>query len=128
MATAEMALAVSRALSQGYQIDSDAFSLLSELSGKGDVEPILKSVIEKKESLKADRVILKSDFDEFVPKHESSRIALDPADLAADLVIMSDPTDSIARIVFVIDLPLIHCRPRRHGGDWYHNPTSSIKL
>jgi DNA polymerase II small subunit len=96
MATAEMALAVSRALSQGYQIDSDAFSLLSELSGKGDVEPILKSVIEKKESLKADRVILKSDFDEFVPKHESSRIALDPADLAADLVIMSDPTDSIA--------------------------------
>ena len=70
MATGEMALAVSRALSQGYQIDPDAFSLLSELSAKGDVEPILKSVIEKKESLKTERVILKSDLDEFVPREE----------------------------------------------------------
>jgi DNA polymerase II small subunit len=97
MATAEMVLAVSRALSQGYQIDSDAFSLLAELSGKGDVEPILKSVIQKKESLKAERMILRSDFDEFVPRDESeSRVAVESTDLIADLEVMSDPTDSIA--------------------------------
>jgi DNA polymerase II small subunit len=97
MATAEMVMAVSRALSQGYQIDSDAFSLLSELSSKGDVEPILKSVIQKKESLKAERMILRSDFDEFVPRDESqSRVVVDSADLVADLVVVSDPTDSIA--------------------------------
>ena len=94
-----MALAVSRALSQGYQIDPDAFSLLSELSAKGDVEPILKSVIEKKESLKTERVILKSDLDEFVPRDEvHSRVAVDSHDLVADLVVVSDPTDSIRPI------------------------------
>ena len=94
-----MALAVSRALSQGYQIDSDAFSLLSELSSKGDVEPVLKSVIEKKELLKADRMILKSDLDEFVPREEVyARVAVDSHDLVADLVVVSDPTDEIRPI------------------------------
>src|SRR5271169_2513082 len=99
MVTGEMALAVSRALSQGYQIDSDAFSLLSELSSKGDVEPVLKSVIEKKELLKADRMILKSDLDEFVPREEVyTRVAVDSHDLVADLVVVSDPTDEIRPI------------------------------
>ncbi len=94
-----MALAVSRVLSQGYQIDPDAFSLLSELSARGDVEPILRSVIEKKESLKSERVILRSDLDEFAPRDEvRSRVAVDSHDLAADLVVVSDPTHSIAPI------------------------------
>lgn len=99
MATGEMGLAVSRVLSQGYQIDPDAFSLLSELSSKGDVEPILKSVIEKKELLKTERVILKSDLDEFVPRDEVyGRMEVDSHDLVADLVIVSNPTDSIRPI------------------------------
>jgi len=99
MATGEMSLAISRALSRGYQIDPDAFSLLSELSAKGEVEPILKSVIEKKELVKAERVILRSDLDQFVPREESKRrVALDPAELAADVVVLSDPTHSIAPI------------------------------
>jgi DNA polymerase II small subunit len=96
MATGEMALAVSRALSQGYQIDPDAFSLLSELSAKGVVEPILRSVIEKKESLKTEKVILKSDLDEFVPRDELyGRTTVDSHDLQADVAIFSNPTDSI---------------------------------
>ncbi len=99
MATAEMALAVSRALSQGYQIEPDAFSLLSELSAKSDVDPILKSVIEKKESAKADRVILRSDLDQFVLRDEDkSRVAVSSEDLAAEMVIISDPTESIAPV------------------------------
>src|SRR5271155_2918922 len=99
MATGEMALAVSRVLSKGYQIDPDAFSLLSELSAKGDIEPILKLVIEKKESRKAERVILKSDVDEFVPRDEVlDRVAVDSHDLVADIVIVSNPTDSIRPI------------------------------
>ena len=94
-----MAVAVSRALSQGYRIDSDAFSLLSELSSKGDVEPVLKSVIEKKESLKADRMILKSDLDEFVPREEVyARVAVDSHDLVADLVVVANPTEEIRPI------------------------------
>jgi DNA polymerase II small subunit len=99
MATGEMGLAVSRVLSQGYQIDPDAFSLLSELSSKGDVEPILRSVIEKKESLKTERVILKSDLDEFVPRDEVyGRKGVDSHDLAADLVVVSNPTETIRPI------------------------------
>jgi len=99
MVATEMALAVSRALSQGYQIDPDAFAILSELSSRGDVESILKSVIQKKESAKADRVILKSDLVEFVPSDKlKDRVAVDPADLTADVMVMSDPTRSIAPI------------------------------
>jgi len=99
MAAAEMAMAVSRVLSQGYQIDPDAFALLSELSARGDVESILKSVIQKKESVRADRVILKSDFDEFVPSDQlKDRVAVDPGDLMADVMVMSDPTGSIAPV------------------------------
>jgi DNA polymerase II small subunit len=99
MVTGELALAVSRTLSQGYQIDPDAFSLLSQLSLKGDVEPILKSVIEKKELSSADRVILKSDLDAFVPREDGGgRVAIDSADLVAELVIVTNPTESIAPI------------------------------
>lgn len=94
-----MSLAVSRALSRGYQIDPSAFSLLSELSAKGDVEPILKSVIEKKESAKADRVILKADLDQFVPADENeTRVAVSSEDLAADVIVISDPTETIAPV------------------------------
>lgn len=100
MATAEMAVAVTRALSQGYQIDSDAFSLLSELSAKGDVDPILKSVIAKKESVNAERVILKSDLNPFVvPKEgeqQETRIVVSSEELTPDLVVSSNPTETIA--------------------------------
>ncbi len=99
MATAEMALAVSKALSQGYQIEPDAFSLLSELSTKGDVEPILKSVIETKESSKGERVIFRADLAKFNPEEESkSRVAVDASELEADVVVLSDPTGSIAPV------------------------------
>jgi DNA polymerase II small subunit len=92
-----MALAVSRALSQGYQIDPDAFSLLSELSTKLTVESILKSVIDKKESAKAERVIQRSDLDQFIPG-EAPRASVNSEELVADVVVYSNPTESIAPI------------------------------
>jgi DNA polymerase II small subunit len=97
--TGELALAVSRALSEGYQIDPAAFSLLSELSMSGDVQPILKSVIDRKVASKADKVILRSDIDRFVSNEEGGhRSAIDSSELLADVVVMSDPTTSIAPI------------------------------
>ncbi len=91
-----MALAVSKALSQGYQIDPDAFSLLSELASNGEVEPVLKAIIDKKESLRKERVILKSDFDEFVLRDDvQSRVAVDSHDLAPELEVVTDPTADI---------------------------------
>jgi len=94
-----MALAISRALSEGYQIDPDAFSLLSELSLSGDVQPILKSVIDKKVASKSDKVILKSDVAGVVSKAEGGyHSVIDSAEFPADLVVVSDPSASIAPI------------------------------
>jgi DNA polymerase II small subunit len=99
MAAGEMALAVSRAVSQGYQIDPDAFSLLSELSARGDVGPILRSVIERKESSKAERVILKSDLGEFVEDDRGEdEVAISEFELEAEVEVVSDPTEKIAPI------------------------------
>jgi DNA polymerase II small subunit len=97
MATGEMALAVSRVLAQGYQIDPEAFAVLTELSTKGDIEPILKSIIEKKEWMKADRVIVRSDLNQFVLRDEDeTRVIVNPEDLVAEIVVVSDPTETIA--------------------------------
>jgi len=97
MATTEMVLAVSRALSQGYQIDPDAFAFLSELEGRADIDSVIKSVIQKKESAKADRLILRSDFDGFLPKDESeARATVKSEELAPDVVVLADPTNEIA--------------------------------
>jgi len=91
-----MALVVSSALSRGYQIDPDAFTFLSELAESTSLEQMLKSVIEKKESVKADRLILRSDFDELVKKDESKRPAVQIEDLAADVEVLDDPTKEIS--------------------------------
>jgi DNA polymerase II small subunit len=98
MSTGEMSLAISRALAQGYQIEPEAFSLLSQLSASGAVEPILRSVIERKELVKADRVILRSDLDQFAPKEGEGREAMGPDELPADVVVLMDPTDTIAPV------------------------------
>lgn len=95
MEAGEMAVAVSKALSQGYQIDPDAFALLSELSANGAVEPILKSVIEKKRSAGDERTISRSDIDELVPREPSAGRDAEIGELVADLVIANDPTASI---------------------------------
>ena len=92
-----MTVAVSKALSQGYQIDADAFSLLSELSVVGSVESILKSVIDKKESAQSDKMISKSDIDRFIPRVETEgEVAEDEENLVADISVASNPTDTIA--------------------------------
>jgi DNA polymerase II small subunit len=95
----ELAVAVSKALSRGYQIDADAFSLLSELSASGgNIEPILKSVIDKKDSVEGTRTISRSDLDQFVPRAGEEIRAVGNDQLVADVQIASDPTDTIAPI------------------------------
>ncbi len=99
MPSGELAVAVSNVLSQGYQIEPDAFSLLGELSSTDDVGILLKSVIEMKESLKAERVIRKSDLDQFSSRGSTERPeGPGPEDLPADVSIISDPTSEIAPI------------------------------
>jgi len=93
-----MALAVSKVLSQGYQIDPDAFTFLSELSAKVDVDPILRLVIEKKDSARVERVISKSDLEFATPREEIVGDVLGREETEADLVVTSDPTSKIAPV------------------------------
>ncbi len=94
MASAEMAGAVSRALSKGYQIEPAAFSLLTDLSSKGAVEPMLQSVIDRKEVTKSERLITKADLEKLLPGEEAA-VEVSDAELVADVVVVSDPTTSI---------------------------------
>ncbi|MDA4116870.1 MAG: metallophosphoesterase [Thaumarchaeota archaeon] len=98
MPPGELAFAVSKVLSQGYQIEPDAFSLLIELSSREDVGAILRTVIERKESLKTERVIRRSDLDVFLPRggEEERRSSVVPEDFPADVSIVSDPTTQIS--------------------------------
>ena len=98
MATGGMSLAVSRALSLGYQIDPAAFSLLSQLSSE-QVESLLAVVIDKKESANTERVISTWDLEQVLPKEdEEMRVAVKPEDLAPDMVIIEDPTTIISPV------------------------------
>lgn len=91
-------LAVSKVLSQGYQIEPDAFSVLSELSSE-DVQSVLKSVLEKKESAREEKVIRKVDLDVFTPQEKKENRNLSEAEnLPADVSVVSDPTTQIAPV------------------------------
>ena len=97
MPSGELAVAVSNVLSQGYQIEPDAFSLLAEMSSTEDVSVVLRSVIESKESVNAERIIHKSDLDPFVSRETDERPnAVEPEDFTADVVVVNDPTTQIA--------------------------------
>jgi len=91
----EIASAVSKVLSRGYQISPDAFALLSELSASTNVDSVLSSVIVKKESAGGEHVILMSDLDEFAPKQVEAEAAMGVEHLEADVLVVADPTSII---------------------------------
>ncbi|MDG6977500.1 MAG: DNA-directed DNA polymerase II small subunit [Nitrososphaerota archaeon] len=94
-----MAVAVSRALSQGYQIEPEAFSVLMELSSKRDVEPILKFVIDEKETSKAEKVIVKGDLERFTNSEQTGPSeGITASELAAEVIVVSDPTNTISPV------------------------------
>lgn len=92
-------MAVSRALSRGYQIEPDAFSALLELCARGEVGPVLNSVMEAKESSKAERIIGRADLDRFgVGQEPEGREGITASELVADVAVISDPTHEISPI------------------------------
>lgn len=94
-----MVLAVSRALSEGYQIEPEAFELLTGLSGRGDVQPIVRSIMERKSATKAEKLILKSDVESFVLRREGAdRQSVDSHDLPAELEVLNDPSPAIGPV------------------------------
>lgn len=94
----ELLKAVSKALSEGYQINGEAFDMISNLPVEIDVELLVNHVIRRKTEL-GERVITKSDVEAFVPKEILSPgepAALQVSGEPGEIEVVSDPTTQIA--------------------------------
>jgi DNA polymerase II small subunit len=93
----ELTNAVSRALSEGYQIDGEAFGLISALPPGTDIELLVRNAIRKK-SGGTDRVIRKADVEPLIPQDLLAvqepvlRVSGEPGEIE----VLSDPTGQIA--------------------------------
>jgi DNA polymerase II small subunit len=95
--SSEIVKAVSKALSEGYQIDREAFELMSSLPPDVDVELLVNHIIRRKAE-NGERTLTKADVEEVIPKEILSpdEPLLPVADESGGLEIVSDPTVQIA--------------------------------
>jgi DNA polymerase II small subunit len=93
----ELTNAVSKALSEGYQIDGEAFELISGLPPGTDVELLVKNAIRKKTG-NADKVIRKADVEQVIPQDllAVQEPLLRVSGEAGEIEVLSDPTSQIA--------------------------------
>ena len=93
----ELSGAVSKALSEGFQVDAEAFLFLSSLPSEADVESLINDAIKRKVE-RGDMIIRKSDLEKVLPQEFMAveegalRISGEPGEIE----IISDPTDQIA--------------------------------
>jgi DNA polymerase II small subunit len=93
----ELMNAVSKALSEGYQIDGEAFKFISGLPPGTDVELLVKNAILRKHG-GSDRVIRKTDIEQVTPQELLAveepvlRVSGEPGEIE----VLSDPTGQIA--------------------------------
>jgi len=93
----ELSALISGVLARGFQIDPDAFVLLSNLPLDIDVEAVLEKVIEGKLNVVSNRTIRRIDIEIVLPA-ETVEVETNSASMKSDsrLEIMSDPTDEIS--------------------------------
>jgi DNA polymerase II small subunit len=95
----ELSGAISKALSEGFQVDAEAFQFLSSLPAGADVGSLINEAIRRKVD-RGDMTIRKSDLEKVVPQEllgvEETvlRISGEPGNIE----IVSDPTDQIAPV------------------------------
>jgi DNA polymerase II small subunit len=93
------AKAISKALSEGYQVDGEAFELISKLPSSVDAELLVNYAIRRKAE-RGERVVTKVDIEELIPKdvlpsdESAPRISATPGEIE----VLSDPTTQIAPI------------------------------
>ncbi|MDG6920386.1 MAG: DNA-directed DNA polymerase II small subunit [Nitrososphaerota archaeon] len=93
----DVARVVSKALSEGYQLDGEAFDLISRLPSEVDGELIVNHAIRRKAET-GERILTKADVEEFIPKEILSvgesvvTVSTEPGDIE----VVSDPTAQIA--------------------------------
>jgi DNA polymerase II small subunit len=95
--SSEIMKAVSKALSEGYQIDGEAFELISRLPPEVDIELLVNHAIRRKAE-KGERMVTKADVEELVPKEIFSpdEPALRVSGQPGEIEVVSDPTTQIA--------------------------------
>lgn len=92
---AEFDAAILKALSEGFQVEAEAFQFLSNLSPEVDRELLVANVIRRKKVGEHDTTIRRSDFEEFV---ESGESILQVSGEPGELEVLSDPTTQIAPV------------------------------
>ncbi len=93
----ELAKAVSRALSEGYQIDGEAFEFISGLPPGSDAELLVRNAIRKKAG-KEDKVIRKADIELVIPEEllAVQEPILHLSGEGGEIEVLSDSTTQIA--------------------------------
>jgi DNA polymerase II small subunit len=89
--------AISKALSEGYQIDGEAFEFISGLPPGTDVELLVKNAIRRKAG-NDDKVIRKTDIEQVIPQEllAVQEPILRVSGEAGEIEVLSDPTNQIA--------------------------------
>ena len=93
----ELTNAISKALSEGYQIDGEAFGIISGLPPGTDIELLVKNAIRRKVG-NEDKVIRKADIEQVIPQEllAIQEPVLRISGEAGEIEVLSDPTDQIA--------------------------------
>src|SRR5271165_5842785 len=93
----ELTNAISKALAEGYQIDGQAFNLISGLPPGTDIELLVRNAIRKKTG-SADKVIRKTDIEPVIPQEllAAQDSVLHISGEAGEIEVLSDPTAQIA--------------------------------
>jgi DNA polymerase II small subunit len=92
--------AISKALSEGFQVDGEAFELISTLPSEVDIELLIIQAIRRKPE-SSEKMLTKADFEELLPKEMTSPAVVDVArgsDESGEIEVIVDPTTQIAPI------------------------------
>ena len=89
--------AVARVLSSGYMLDAKAFEMISKLPPGTDVDGLVEKLLEMKAGAPGGaKVITEGDVEKLVPREAPHEQERSPVSDAAELEVISDPTQAIA--------------------------------
>ena len=89
--------AVARVLSSGYMLDAKAFEIINRLPPGTDVDGLVEKLLEMKAVAPVEaKVITEDDIEKLIPREAPQEQEHSPVSDAAELEVISDPTQAIA--------------------------------
>ncbi|HUI23863.1 MAG TPA: DNA-directed DNA polymerase II small subunit [Nitrososphaerales archaeon] len=89
--------AIAKVLSSGYMLDAKAFEVISKLPPGTDVDGFVEKLLELKAGAAGEaKVITEGDVEKLIPRETSHEQERSPVSEAAELEVISDPTQAIA--------------------------------